>query len=73
MANNLPWIRRFQKQALQAVEKLIDKTSATLGDAKVGLQKLDDQFAITTKLQNTGNRIASAARQADQNHAISVR
>jgi len=37
MKKDLSWIRQLQKQALQAAGEIADKTSATLGEEKVGL------------------------------------
>lgn len=39
MKNELSWMRRFQKQAIEAGTALEEKTSLTFGDARNGLTK----------------------------------
>jgi hypothetical protein len=71
MKKELSWMRRFQKQAIEAGAALADKTSLALDEVKSGLKKLDDKHAITGKLKKTGDTIATLAQQTDQRHDIS--
>lgn len=71
MKKEMLWIRRLQKQAIEVGATLADKTSVALDEAKIGLKKLDGEYAITAKLKETGDTIGALAQHADQRYDIS--
>jgi hypothetical protein len=64
------WARKLQKQAMQAAESVVDKTSEVFKDAKGELGKLDRHLDITKTLNEAGAQIASAAKNADSSYGI---